>query len=138
MLAQIEQRQTTPAEAAVYRLSLEGWRHYRRKDLAAAEKLLDQAARAAPANGTIRYRHAHVMAARGDAEGARAEYEAVLTMPRRTNPAHFAAACAELAAILERTDRARALELYTRAANVFGADARLKARAARNAERLRG
>lgn len=137
MLTRVEQRQTTPAEAAAYRLSLEGWRHYRGQSLAAAETVLDQAARAVPTNGTIRYRHAHVIAARGDAARARAEYEAVLTMPRRTNPVHFAAACAELAAILERTDRARALELYTRAANVFGADARLKARAARNAERLR-
>ncbi len=131
----VERRRITPAGATAYRLSLEGWRLYQRKELARAEAALAAAAKGAPENGTIRYRHAHVVAAR-DRTRAIPEYEAVLTMPRRTNPVYFAAACVELAAIVEPTDPGRAKQLYTRATQVFGADARLKAQAARRAEQI--
>lgn len=134
------QRARTDGEAArAYRLSLEGWRAFARGEGAAAERAL-RAALAIRDHPAARYRLAHVLRAADQPAAAAVEYERVVASPSaaRAAPTFYADACAELAALLERDGhRARALELYDRAANTFGASGDRRAQAAQQAARLR-
>lgn len=127
-----------PAAARAYATSLEGWRAFERRDTAAALRLLTEAL-AAREHGVARYRLAHVRRATGDAAGALADYERVLSARYDDFPTFYASACVEAAGLLERRgERARALQLYERAATVFGAAQSTRSDASRQAARLRG
>lgn len=127
-----------PAVAEAYRLALGGWRAYQRKDLVDAESALSRAVMRRPSDTVARYRYSRVLAARGDAAGARRELEAVAGAGATTPPVVFAEACVDLADALDAEGQSvRARELYERAAHTFGADAETRARAGREAARLR-
>jgi tetratricopeptide (TPR) repeat protein len=124
--------------ADVYRLALGGWRAYQRGDLAEADAALSRAAARRPVDTVTRYRYSRVLAARGDVAGARRELEAVAGAGATTPPFVFAEACVDLAVVVEASGEvARALELFDHAAKTFGADADTRARARREAARLR-
>lgn len=133
------QRARVDGQAArAYRLSLEGWRAFARGERVAAERDL-RASLDLREDPAARYRLAHVLRAAGSS-AAVAEYERVIgaRSAHERAPTFYADACAELAELLERDgQRARALELYERAAGTFGASGERRASAARQATRLR-
>lgn len=120
-----------------YRLALEGWRALERGDLDVAMSRLARSVALDPADAVARYRYAKVLVARHDLTAARAELERTLggkATPAVTRcAAHF-----DLARLLaDQGDHTGALQHYDAAAQVFGADPRVKHAAAREAERIR-
>ena len=116
-----------------YRLSLEGWRSFERGALADAAAALDRAIALNPSDAATRYRLGRLHLARGDTDGARAEFERVIATRPAPPPWILAAASLEAARIAERAgDRARAITMYRSAAAMRGAepDTRDAARAA--------
>jgi len=127
-----------PRTAEAYRLSLEGYRHLQRRDLARAADSLARSASLDPNDPLTAYRQALLLAARGQSADALARFEAVIA--RRPVPPAFVVAASALEAgrLLEAAgDRARAVDQYTRAARVRGADMATREAAARALERLR-
>jgi tetratricopeptide (TPR) repeat protein len=126
----------TAAEA--YRLSLEGYRQWQRKELAQAAASLSRSASLNPADPLTTYRQALLLAARGRQAEALAEFERVIAL-RPVPPAFVVAASAvEAGRLLEAAgSRARAIEQYTLASRVRGADGATQHAAAQALERLR-
>lgn len=132
-------KRTPPADqATAYRASLQGWRALERGDTRAAAPLIAQAVALRPADPVHRYREARLLIALRDDTGAQRALARVLGARPEQAPTIYAAACLDAGAIAERQrDTARASELYRRAEQVFGADARTVADARRARERLR-
>ena len=131
-------RTPDPKTTEAYRLSLEGYRQLQRKDLARAAESLSRSATLNPADPLTRYRQALLLAARGRQAEALAEFERVIAM-RPVPPAFVIASSAvEAGRLLEAAgDRARAIEQYTRASRLRGADAAAQQAAVQALERLR-
>jgi tetratricopeptide (TPR) repeat protein len=126
-----------PRSAEANRLSLEGWRHLQRKELAAAGDALSRAVSLRPADPVARYRLARLLLAReADAE-ALAALEQVLAAKPVAPPPILAAACLEAARLVEPSDRSRAIDLYRRVLRVRGAEAETKRAAQQSLARLR-
>ncbi|MFN2446579.1 MAG: hypothetical protein ABR606_13470 [Vicinamibacterales bacterium] len=120
-----------------YRLGLEGWRALEGGNLDVAMDRLARSVALDPSDAVARYRYALVLIARDELTAARAELERTVSGPT-TPPVTRCAAHVALARLLaDRGDRAGALQHYEAAAQVFGADPRVKREAAREAERLR-
>jgi tetratricopeptide (TPR) repeat protein len=127
-----------PKTAEAYRLSLEGYRQLQRKELAQASASLSRSAALNPADPLTTYRQALLLAARGRQVEALAEFERVIAL--RPVPPGFvvAASAVEAGRLLEAAgSRARAIEQYTRASRVRGADGATRQAAAQALERLR-
>lgn len=130
---------TTPNAdtARAYRLSLEGWRAFERGALGDAARLLTQSRAVRPDDPVATYRHARVLSAQGNTSTALTLLEGVIRRRTMTPPVFFAYACLDAATLHEQTGmRARAIELFTLAANTFGADERTKEAAQRALTRL--
>jgi tetratricopeptide (TPR) repeat protein len=132
-------RRPSEARAArAYRLSIEGARALERGDVAAAGQALRESLALNGADPVARYRQGRVLIARGDEPGALREFERVVSAAPASAPTFHARAALDAAAILERQGhRSRAIELFERAASVFGAASDTRDAAARDAARLR-
>ncbi len=109
-----------------------------RKDLAHAAESLSRSAALNPADPLTTYRQALLLAARGRPADALAAFERVIAL-RPMPPAFVVAASAfEAGRLLEAAgNRARAVEQYTRASRMRGADGATRQAAAQALERLR-
>jgi tetratricopeptide (TPR) repeat protein len=107
-------------------------------DVAQAAVRLSRSAALNPADPLTTYRQALLLAARGRQADALAEFERVIAL-RPVPPAFVVAASAvEAGRLLEAAgSRARAIEQYTRASRVRGADGATRQAAAQALERLR-
>jgi tetratricopeptide (TPR) repeat protein len=125
-----------PRITEAYRLSLEGWRHFERRELDRADAALARAVELAPFDMVARYRQARVFDARKDEPHAREALEQVLAAPMVPGFVR-ASALVGYAQIVERGgDRTRALAFYRDAARTVGADPRARDLAARAIKRL--
>ncbi len=124
--------------AEAYRLSLEGYRQLQRNDLARAAESLSRSAALNPADPLTTYRQALLLAARGRQADALAAFERVIAL-RPMPPAFVVAASAmEAGRLLEAAgNHTRAVEQYTRASRMRGADGATREAATRALERLR-
>jgi tetratricopeptide (TPR) repeat protein len=131
-------RRTPDAQAALaYRLSIEGWRALERGDLAAAETAIEQSIALRPRDAVTRYRQARLLQSQRSDTEALQVLEAILASRAATPPTIYAFACVDAARVFEqRGDRARAIDLYRTARDVFGADQRTKDSADRALTRL--
>jgi len=127
-----------PKATLAYRLSLEGYRQLQRKELPQAAESLSRSAALNPTDALTMYRQALLLAARGQQAEALAQLERVIAL-RPVPPAFVVAASAvEAGRLLEASgSRARAIEQYTRASRVRGADPAARQAAAQALERLR-
>ncbi len=127
-----------PKVAEAYRLSLEGYRQWQRKELAQAAESLSRSAALNPVDPLTTYRQALLLAARGRPTDALAAFERVIAL-RPMPPAFVVAASAfEAGRLLEAAgNRARAVEQYTRASRLRGADGTTRQAATQALERLR-
>jgi tetratricopeptide (TPR) repeat protein len=124
-------RNTTEA----YQLALDGWRAFERGALDAAASSLGRSVAMNASDPVARYRYARTLAARGETARAGELYEELLA---GSPPPSFilGSVYLEYARLLERgNDRARAIELYRRAAAATG-DARVREEAASALKRL--
>jgi predicted Zn-dependent protease len=118
--------------AAAYRLSVEGWRAIESGDLAAATRAIDASLELRPGDAVTRYRQARLLQAKKDEAGALRVLEAIVGTRAASPPTIYAFACVDAARLLEqRGERARAIDLYRTARDVFGADQRTKDAASR-------
>jgi len=118
--------------AAAYRLSIEGWRATEAGDLASASQAIETSLELRPGDAVTRYRQARLLQAKKDEAGALRVFEAIAAARAATPPTIYAFACVDAARLLEqRGERARAIDLYRTARDVFGADQRTKDAAAR-------
>jgi tetratricopeptide (TPR) repeat protein len=125
------------AATTAYRLSMEGWRALERGDLVAAEAALGESIALRPRDPVTRYRQARLLQAQKEDSAALKVLEAIVASRAVTPPTIYAFACVDAARLAEqRGDRARAIELYRLARDVFGADQRTKDTAARALTRL--
>jgi tetratricopeptide (TPR) repeat protein len=123
--------------ATAYRRSIEGWRALEHGDLAEAEAALGESIALRPRDPVTRYRQARLLQAQERDERALTVLEAIVASRAATPPTIYAFACVDAARLLEhRGDRARAIELYRIARDVFGADQRTHAAAERALTRL--
>ena len=135
--AQREAPDATTARA--YRLSLEGWRALERHDVERAERDLAAAIALRPEEPVTRYRLAQVRLAQRDTAAAQRELDRVLASPADHAPTIYARACVDAAQIREQQgERTMAIELYARAATIFGAADATRDAGSRAAARLRG
>ena len=122
--------------AEAYRLALDGWRAYERGALDSAASLLGRSVAINASDPIARYRYARTLASRGEPARAGELYESLLagTPP----PFILGSVYLEYARLLERaTDRARAIELYRRAAAATS-DAHAREEASTALKRLGG
>jgi tetratricopeptide (TPR) repeat protein len=141
---QLEERARTglkhkpdPEEALAYRLSIEGWRALERGDLSASARTIEQSLALKPRDAVTRYRQAKLLQAQKNDAAALRVYDAIANARAATPPTFYASACLEAARMIERRgDRARAIDLYRIARDVFGADQRTKDAAQRALTRL--
>jgi len=131
---------TTPNAdtARAYRLSIEGWRAFERGAMADAARLLGQSLALRPDEPVARYRLARVHLAQNNAVAALPLLEQIVAShPPALPPTFYGYACLDAASIFEQMGtRTRAIEMFTRAAGVFGADERTKDAAQRAIARL--
>ena len=130
---------TTPdaTSATAYRLSIDGWRAFERGAISDADRTLRESLRLRPDDTVAKYRHARVLVALKNDSAALARLEQVVSARDATPPTVYADACIEAARLHEQAGApSRALELYTNARGVFGADERTKALAQRAMTRL--
>lgn len=126
-----------PQTAAAYRLSIEGWRAFERRDLDAAARAIDESLALRPRDPVTRYRQSRLLQAREDDASALAVLEAIVAAREATPPTIYASACVDAARLHEEQGtRTRAIELYRAAQSVFGADQRTKDAAQRALSRL--
>jgi tetratricopeptide (TPR) repeat protein len=129
-------RAPDPQHAEAYRLSLEGWRRFEKKDLDDAQALLERSITLNPADPVAHYRLARVLVASKN-ERALEEFETAIRSARACPPPILGAAYVEAARLHERTGRRdQAISLYRVAASLFGASADTRAVAARALTRL--
>lgn len=118
--------------AAAYRLSIEGWRAIESGDLASASQAIESSLELRPGDAVTRYRQARLLHAKKDEAGALRVLEAIVAARAASPPTIYAFACVDAARLFEqRGERARAIDLYRTARDVFGADQRTKDAAAR-------
>lgn len=130
-------RRPDPRQAEAYRLSLEGWRHLQRNEIAQAAAALARAATLTPADPVLRYRAARLHLAQGRRDEALAAFEDVIASRPPAPPTVLAASLLEAARLLEpRGDRPRAVDFYRRASTVRGADLDTRRAAIRALSRL--
>ncbi len=104
-------RAPNPKTAEAYRLSLEGYRQWQRKELAQAAASLSRSAALNPADPLTTYRQALLLAARGQQAEALAEFERVIALRPVPPPFVVAASAVEAGRLLEAAgSRARAIE----------------------------
>jgi tetratricopeptide (TPR) repeat protein len=127
-----------PVKARAYGLSLEAWRQFQRGGQAAtAEEGLERALAMDPQNTIARYRYGRVLMARHQDALALAQLDTVLRAPSLVPPTMLAEAALAAATLHEQAhDRARAIDLYRRAASVFGASAQTRSSAQRALSKL--
>jgi tetratricopeptide (TPR) repeat protein len=128
------------ATTRAYRLSLEGWRAVERGALSDANRLLGESLALRPGDPVTQYRMARLRIAQGNTAAALAVLEQITELdPSRVPSTFYGYACFDAATILEQMNApARAIDLYTRAIDVFGGDERTKASARRAVRRLSG
>jgi tetratricopeptide (TPR) repeat protein len=131
-------RRPNPNTAEAYRLSIEGLRQLQRKEYAQATESLTRSASLNPADPVTMYRQALLLKARGREGDALAAFERLATMRPVPPPAALASSCVEAGRLLEAAgNRTRAIEMYSRAARLRGADAATRQAAAQALDRLR-
>lgn len=110
--------------ARAFRLSLEGWRAFERGALADASRLLNQSRTLRPDEPVTKYRLARLHLAQNNPSAALLLLEQILQSgPSAVPPTFYAYACLDAATILEQMGaRTRAIEMYSTAAEAFGAD----------------
>jgi tetratricopeptide (TPR) repeat protein len=125
-------------KARAYGLSLDAWRPFQRGGPpAAAEDGLERALAMDPQNTIARYRYGRVLMARHQDALALAQLDTVLRAPSLVPPTMLAEAALAAATLHEQAhDRARAIDLYRRAASVFGASAQTRSSAQRALSKL--
>jgi len=125
-------------KAQAYGLSLEAWRQFQRGgQAAAAEDRLERALAMDQQNTIARYRYGRVLMARHQDAEALVQLDTVLRTPSLTPPTMLAEAALAAATLHEQAhDRARAIDLYRRAASVFGASAQTRSSAQRALTKL--
>jgi tetratricopeptide (TPR) repeat protein len=125
-------------KATAYGMSLDAWRLFQRGGAAAtAEERLERALALDPQNAIARYRYGRVLMARHLDSEALAELDTVLRTPSLVPPTMLAEAALAAATLHEQAhDRARAIDLYRRAASIFGASAQTRSTAQRALTKL--
>jgi tetratricopeptide (TPR) repeat protein len=131
-------RHVPDAQAALaYRRSIEGWRALEQGDLAAAEAAINESIALRPRDAVTRYRQARLLQSQKADGRALTVLEAIIASRAATPPTIYAFACVDAARLLEqRGERARAIERYRLARDVFGADQRTRETAERALARL--
>lgn len=120
-----------------YRLSIDGLRALERGALADAERALARSLVLRPDDPVTRYRQARLLVAQRRDAAALTTLDGLARTRGTTPPTIYASACLDAAVLHERIGtRARAIELYTLARGVFGADQRTKDSAQRALARL--
>jgi tetratricopeptide (TPR) repeat protein len=125
-------------KAQAYGISLDAWRQFQRGGAAAeAEERLERALAMDPQNTIARYRYGRVLMARHQDAEALAQLDTVLRTPSLLPPTMLAEAALAAATLHEQAhDRARAIDLYRRAASIFGASSQTKSTAQRALSKL--
>jgi tetratricopeptide (TPR) repeat protein len=119
--------------ARARRLSIDGWRALERGLLPEASRLLTLSLEVRPDEPVTMYRMARLHLAQNDSAAALRLLQRVVATRTSMPPTFLAYACLDAASVLEQQGkRGEALDLYRRAAGVFGADDRTR-NAARNA-----
>jgi tetratricopeptide (TPR) repeat protein len=132
-------RRAPDARAAeAYRLSIEGLRHLQRHELDEAADALARSAAIAPGDPHTLLRQAQVLLARGRDADALAAFERLVATGPIPPPPVLASSCYEAARLLEASgQRDRAIEMYTRAARVRGAEAFVRQASMKALDRLK-
>jgi tetratricopeptide (TPR) repeat protein len=125
-------------KAQAYGMSLEAWRQFQRGGpAAAAEDRLERALAMDAQNTIARYRYGRVLMARHQDAEALVQLDTVLRTPSLVPPTMLAEAALAAATLHEQAhDRARAIDLYRRAASIFGASAQTRSTAQRALTKL--
>lgn len=125
-------------KAQAYGVSLDAWQQFQRGGAAAAaEDRLERALAMDPQNTMARYRYGRVLMARHQDAEALAQLDTVLRTPSLVPPTMLAEAALAAATLHEQAhDRARAIDLYRRAASIFGASAQTRSTAQRALTKL--
>jgi tetratricopeptide (TPR) repeat protein len=124
-------------ETTAYRRSIDGWRALEQGDLAAAEAAINESIALRPRDPVTRYRQARLLQTQKADARAMTVLEAIIASRASTPPTIYAFACVDAARLFEqRGERARAIERYRIARDVFGADQRTKETAERALTRL--
>lgn len=132
-------RRPDPRGTEAERVSLEGWRQLQRGEVAQAAASLGRAEALRPADPVLRYRIGRLHLAQGRPDEALAAFERVIASRPPAPPVALAASLLEAARLVEpRGDRARALDLYRRAAAVRGGDGDTRRAATRALSRMQG
>jgi tetratricopeptide (TPR) repeat protein len=106
-----------------YRLSLAGWRALERGQTADAARALERSLALRPGDPVTQYRQAKLQLALHNDRAALATLDAIASARAVAPPTFYAAACVEAARLHEQNGAtARAIDLYRRAQDVFGAD----------------
>jgi tetratricopeptide (TPR) repeat protein len=127
-----------PKTAEAYRLSIEGLRQLQRREYTQAAESLARSASLNPADPITTFRRALLLKARGRDADALAEFERFIAMRPVPPPPVLASSCIEAGLLLEAAgNRGRAVEMYSRAARLRGADAATRQAAAQALQRLR-
>jgi tetratricopeptide (TPR) repeat protein len=127
-----------PKTAEAYRLSIEGLRQLQRTEYAQAAESLARSASLNPADPVTAFRQALLLKANGRDQDALAAFERLVAMRPVPPPPVLAPSCVAAGRLLEAAgNRGRAVEMYSRAARVRGADAATRQAAAQALDRLR-
>ena len=123
----------------LFRLSVEGFRQMQRREYARADDSLARASALNPADPVTRYRRALLLKARGRDADALAEFERVVATRPVPPPSVLAASYVEAGRLLEASGhRVRAIEMYSLASGVRGAETAAREAARQGLDRLRG
>ncbi len=124
--------------AEAYRLSIEGWRQLQHRAFAQAADSLRRSAALNPDDPVTHFRLASLLLATDRKAEALVDFERIAALRPAPPAPVLAASCLEAGRLLEANGtRARAAEMYSRAAHLRGAEADTKRAAAQAAERLR-
>jgi tetratricopeptide (TPR) repeat protein len=132
-------RETPDArEAEAYRLSLQGWRHFQKSDLAVASASLERSLALDRDQPVTRYRMGRVLQSRKEDAAALVQFETTIRHARRCPAPILGNAYLEAARLHERAaHRDQAISYYRIASTLFGVSADTKAAATRALNRLR-
>ena len=123
--------------AEAYRLSLEGWRHLERNDVASAAVALERSLQLDGDDPVARYRMGRVLQARMQDAAALAQFEMTIRHARRCPAPILGTAYLEAARVHERAARYdEALSYYRIASTLFGAAADTRSAASRAITRV--
>jgi hypothetical protein len=123
--------------AEAFRLSLDGWRQFGRKDLASAAAALERALALNPADPVAQYRYGRVLQAQREDTDALAHFELAIRHGKQCPAPILATAHLEAARLHERLGhRDQALSAYRIASTLFGAADETRRTAAQAVARL--